>query len=91
MTQIMQQLHIDFPKQNTPANQVILDDNKQVFNRQCQLVYDLLKSGKVLTTTEALQHGIGDLRARCRDLLNAGIPIKKRLIENRYKQYFIEK
>jgi hypothetical protein len=87
----MQQLHIDFPKQNTIANQVILDNNKQVFNRQCQLLLTMLEAGCVMTTSAGLSVGIGDIRARVRDLIKAGIPVQKRLIKGRYKEYFIEK
>lgn len=83
------QLAIDFQKQNTPENQVILDLNKSRFNNQCTKVYLLLIAGHHLTTTEALKFGIGDLRARIRDLIKAGVPVQKRLIENRYKEFYL--
>lgn len=83
------QLSIDFSRQNTPANQAILDDNKDRLTGQCKLVYQLLKAGTPLTTTKALAYGIGDLRARIRDLIKAGVPVQKRLIEGRYKEYYL--
>lgn len=83
------QLQIEWTPQNTQENQVILDLNKSRFNNQCRKVYLLLMAGHHLTTTEALKFGIGDLRARVRDLIKAGIPVQKRLIENRYKEYYL--
>lgn len=83
------QLSIDFTRQNTPANQAILDSNRGHLSRQCILILTMLESGCSLTTTTALTLGIGDLRARIRDLIKAGIPVQKRLIENRYKEYFL--
>lgn len=85
----MSQLTIDFVPQNSPANQVILDDNKVRFSRQCKLILTMLEAGCSLTTTAALTLGIGDLRARIRDLIKAGVPVKKRLIEKRYKEYYL--
>ena len=83
------QLSIDFAKQNSPDNQAILDANADLFKGQCLTVYRLLKDGFVLTTSEALRFGIGDLRARARDLIKAGVPVQKRLIKGRYKEYFL--
>lgn len=89
-----QQITIDFSVhqiENLPENQEILDSNREHFSDQCRRVYELLKSGKRLTTTEALQYGIGDLRARIRDLIKFNnVPIQKRLITGRFKEYFLE-
>lgn len=76
--------------ENLPENQAILEDNRPRLSRQCQKVYDLLRAGMALTTTKALEYGIGDLRARVRDLIKFnGIDVKKRLIEGRYKEYYL--
>ncbi len=85
----MTQLSITFPPQNSPANQAILDCNRARYSRQCRLVLTMLESGCSLTTTTALTLGIGDLRARIRDLIKAGIPVQKRLIEGGYKEYYL--
>ena len=85
----MTQLSIDFSRQNNAENQAILDRNKDRFTGQCHLVYSLLLSGKRLTTATALAYGIGDLRARIRDLKKAGVPVQKKLIEGRYKEYYL--
>ena len=86
-TQINFEIH---QKENNPESQNILDGNRNHFSAQCKKVYDILKSGKRLTTTEALQHGIGDLRARVRDLIKYNkIDVKKRLIEVRFKEYYL--
>ena len=84
------QLEITFTPQNSAANQAILDRNKGHLNKQCQVVYDAMLRGEILTTSSALiKYGIGDLRARCRDLIKAGIPVQKRIIEGRYKEYYL--
>lgn len=83
------QLSITFDPQNSPENQHILDLNKSHLSNQCQVVYLALLSGERLTTFTAMRYGIGDLRARIRDLIKAGIPVQKRLIENRYKEYYL--
>jgi len=82
-------------KENLPENTALYQSNLAHFDKQCTLVLSLMQAGVKLTTTEALKHGIGDLRARCRDLLNAGVPIKKEFAKDadgkttRYKVYFL--
>lgn len=76
-------------KENNHESQSILDENKKHFSNQCEKVYQLLKEGKILTTTIALQYGIGDLRARIRDLIKSGIPVQKKLLKNRFKEYYL--
>lgn len=93
------QTEIDFVSrpQNSKENQEILDTNKPHLNNQCLQVLEMLQKGMVLTTTKASAgiwlNGkkiiIGDLRARIRDLIVAGYPIKKEKIKGRFKKYFI--
>lgn len=86
----MRQIEINFSPQNTPANQVILDVSKSHLSNQCQIIYLALISGETLTTGSALlKYGIGDLRARVRDLIKSGIPVQKKLIEGRFKEYYL--
>lgn len=79
-------------KENTTENQQHFDNNKLKFNRQCQLVYNLFKRGKVLTTKNALlEYGIGDLRRRVKDLKDKhNIPVQNRMIKGKYKEYYID-
>jgi hypothetical protein len=86
----VQQLIFDYTRQNTKENQSIFDCNKEHFSNQCRIVLEALLKGERLTTTSALlNHGIGDLRARVRDLIKAGIEVKKELKEGRYKEYYL--
>ena len=91
------QLNIDFskkPPENNMASQAHFEAHKDKFNEQCQKVYDLMMSGQRLTTLSALQHGIGDLRRRVKDLIDYGnAPVQKRWIEcngSRYKEYYLK-
>ncbi len=86
------QTQLRFPvyrKQNNAGSQTILDNNILHLSKQCQLVHDGLCQGIHWTTTLALKYGIGDLRARIRDLIKAGVPVQKKLIKGRYKEYFL--
>lgn len=78
--------------ENLPDNQEILECNRDHFSNQCRIVYEALKRGERLTTTEALlKYGIGDLRRRCKDLIDIHkVAIKKSLINGRFKEYFLE-
>lgn len=82
-------------KENTPANTAHYEANLDHFNKQCRLVLEALLRGERLTTTDALRYGIGDLRARVRDLLQAGVPVEKEFVTTedgkttRFKVYFI--
>ena len=76
---------------NTWENRLIAEKNATHLNNQCQIVLDALKRGERLTTASALlKYGIGDCRARIRDLAKAGYPIQKKLLEGRYKEYYME-
>ena len=83
-------------RMNSAESQHHHDVNIDAFSNQCKLVYSLLCEGKSLTTTDALEHGIGDLRARIRDLIRAKVPIRKEWVTKdgkvtRYKKYSLIK
>jgi hypothetical protein len=87
------QLDIDFSRrENNKDSQAILDANKERFKGQCKTLYTALLRGERLTTATALlRYGIGDLRRRIADLIEAGVPVEKKLIDGRFKEYFIKK
>lgn len=86
----MNQLQINFSRQNTRENQAILDGNVERFSNQCRIVYEAMMRGERLTTASALlSYSIGDLRRRVKDLRDAGIDVKDELIEGRFKVYFL--
>lgn len=92
---MMQQLEIDWTnvvhtKENNKYSQEILESRYEDFSDQCKTIYDLFKSGKKLTVKEAMnKHDIGDLRARVRDLRNAGVDVKDNMIGKGFKEYFM--
>lgn len=77
--------------ENLACNQDILDSNKYHFSRQCKIVYEAMKKGERLTTSVALiKYGIGDLRARVRDLIKLNkINVKSNLLMGRFKEYYL--
>lgn len=77
--------------ENTPANQSMLDANRDHFSNQCRKVFDLLMRGEALTSINAQGFGIGDIRARVRDLIKFnGVKITVLLMENsRNKQWMM--
>ena len=93
----MSQLTIDFVsrRQNSKENQETLREAKPRLNRQCLTLLKIFESGRRLTVSQAAAgvwyNGekivIGDLRARCRDLLAAGYPIKKEKLKGGFKIY----
>lgn len=85
----MMQLTIPFQPQRGKENQIIYDDNFDRFSDHCKLVYIELLKGRRLRTSDQNAIGTGDLRARIRDLIKAGVPIKKEKINGRFKEYFL--
>lgn len=66
-------------RENNRESQAILDNNILHFNRQCQIVFDAMMRGEILTTTTALiKYKVGDLRARMRDIRNTVLNIDGR-------------
>ena len=85
------QLLLDYNRvENNPESQKILRDNVKHFSRQCIVLKEAFERGEVLTVADGFKYGIGDLRARVRDLRKAGIQVKDELIDGRYKKYFIK-
>jgi hypothetical protein len=83
-------------KENNPVSQQVLDDNKEHFSKQAQLVYELLGKGIKLTAREAMiQHGIGHLARRIADLREAGINIESEAVlvggkRSRFVKYYLK-
>lgn len=77
-------------KENNRESAQILKDNELHLKKQCRIVLEALCRGQRLTTTKALGYGIGDLRARIRDLKDDNkVDVQKTLIEGRYKEYWL--
>lgn len=91
------QLHMEFAvhaRENSTENQRHLDENRVKFSKQCELVFNLLQSGKRLTRRGAYEYGIASLERRIKDLRENGIDIQTAWVQingkNSYKEYFIE-
>lgn len=77
-------------RHNNQASQQQYDNNKEHYLSQVNKVKNLLLSGEVLTTKKALvKYDIGDLRRRVKDLRDNNIDVRDRLIEGRFKEYYI--
>ncbi len=79
-------------QENNAFSQKILITNTDRFKGQCKIVIDALLRGERLTTASALiKYGVGDLRRRIKDLKDIYQVnfIQERLIENRFKEWFI--
>ena len=85
------QTAINFHVENNSESQSIFNANTEHFSNQCRVVYEALKRGEKLTTSDALiKYGIGDLRRRVKDLRdNYGIPVKSELLDSRFKKYYL--
>lgn len=85
-------LEFDFTNrlENNQESQQILEANKDKINGQCEKVLKLLKEGHHLTVRDAIvYHNISSLPRRIKDLKEHGINIKDRLIDGRYKVYYL--
>lgn len=77
-------------KENNEVSQAILEANKDKINASCRKVLELLKQGHHLTVRSAMiDHNISSLPRRVKDLKDRGIEVKDRLIDGRYKEYFL--
>ena len=84
------QLVFDYTrKENNSESTQILRDNVKHFSRQCIVLKEAFERGEVLTVADGFKYGIGDLRARVRDLRKAGVEVKDILIEKRFKKYYL--
>lgn len=84
-------LEFDFTiheRENNKASEAILEANKDLFKSQCQRILIELQAGKGLTVRDMFLMGIGDPRARIRDLRRTWV-IKDELMEGRFKKYFL--
>lgn len=76
--------------ENNRESEKILSANYDQLNKQCRLVLDLMMRGERLTVRDAMiNHSIGDLRRRVKDLKELGFDIKSEMQENRFKIYFL--
>jgi hypothetical protein len=91
---MLQQLSIDWnpvhKKENNNESQAILEANRAELNTQCKMVKAMLESGYRLTVRDAMiNYGISSLPRRILDLKNQGVDIKSKLINGKYKEYYI--
>ena len=85
-------------RQNSKENQEILEEAKERLNKQCYEVLEMFVYGMKLTVRQSaagVWHNghkiyIGDLRARVRDLIDAGYPIQKEKLKGGFKKYFLK-
>lgn len=94
MIDLFNQPHLTVhPKENNSESQTNLDENRKKFNKQCQFVLDIFKSGKRLTRRGAYDYGIASLERRVKDLRENGIEIKTEWVQidgrNSHKEYFL--
>lgn len=99
-TNMSYQTTIDFTTfchglENSAENQAIYEQNLNRFNEQCRKVYKRLVAGERLSTIHQQEYQVGDLRARIRDLIKMGVPVKKRPVmtddgkRTQFKEYFL--
>ena len=93
--EIINQSELDFTfythNENNVESQQIFQENKKTLGGQCKVVYEALLRGERLTTASALiEYGIGDLRRRVKDLKDIwNIPVESKLIDSRFKEYYL--
>lgn len=61
--------------ENNEESQKNLDKNRKKFSQKCQIVYDRLMAGEILTVLGAANDGISALPRRCLDLKQKGVEI----------------
>jgi hypothetical protein len=93
---MLKQTEIDFnvhQYESKAESQIILDNNRPHFSRQCRVLFDALMAGKVLTSEISfLEYNIVDFRRRICDLKEIGVLISSRLKQNsRSKEWFLDK
>lgn len=88
--------NIDFKKlhhqENNIESQRHFEANIDKFSKQCRIVYEALKRGEKLTTTQALlDYKIGDLRRRIKDLKDIwNVPVLDRYVDGKFKEYYLQ-
>lgn len=76
--------------ENNRESKSILEANRERLSAQCAKVLELFRQGKKLTVRSAMiEHSIGHLPRRVKDLKEAGYQIKSTLIDKHYKEYFL--
>lgn len=76
--------------ENNRESKMILEANRERLENQCAKVLRLFREGKRLTVLDAMvNHGIGDLRRRVKDLKESGFTIQSKMIGHGYKEYWI--
>lgn len=76
--------------ENNNESQLTLEFNRERLGKQCELVLELFRQGKRLTVRSAMiEHGIGHLPRRVKDLKEAGYDIKSTLIDKHFKEYYL--
>lgn len=88
------QSQLTFPlheRENNAESEQQLYTHGAHFSNQCLSVLDALRRGERLTTGKALvKYQIGDLRARIRDLRQAGVKVLDCYVEGtRFKEYYL--
>lgn len=78
-------------RENNAESEYQLHQHGAHFSKQCLTVLDAFRRGEVLTTGKALiKYEIGDLRARVRDLRDAGVKVQDRYVTGtRFKEYYL--
>lgn len=67
-------------------SQAILDDNRDIFSKDCRKVYNLLMAGHKATIKE-----MNVDRARISDLKRNGVQMAFKLVDGRYKRWYMTK
>lgn len=85
----------DHGAENNAQSERHYEANLDRFNNHCRKILERLLRGERLTTARQMEYGTGDLRARVRDLRNAGIPVQDDFVttedgkRTRFKYYYL--
>ena len=92
-----QQLEIDWNnivhgQENNRHSQLILEEQYERLSNNCKKLYNALKSGGKWTGKRiVLELNMLEYRRRLKDLIDAGIPIQSRVLQDGAKEWWIEK
>ena len=81
------QTTLDFTHVETTAQYA---NNYKRLRRQARMILEWLQQGQRITVKDAAMRDVGDLRARIRDIRNAGIEVKDRELDpSGRKEYYL--
>lgn len=77
-------------KENNSHSEQILFDEYERLNNNCKIIYEALKRGEKLTGRVIQRRfDMSEYRRRIKDLKDAGIPIKEKILKGGCKEWFL--